>query len=221
MFYLIFIAIILVFGIVFTIRKKKARTDFDSIHLAREKENAPKILYLRAFNVDGDDEGNGNVSIMKLLPKEMEIAKDLIHLKYHLVGVGKPDENLPEIGFHRKKFSHDVWQEEVLKLMKESHLVIWRPDSSPGVFWELGKLLELNYRHKLIVWTDMGYEDLQTIQKARYNVFKRKALEEFQEIFPPYDKYKKFLVSDHKDKWTGTTFISQTPIFKKLSTPQQ
>ena len=47
----------------------------------------------------------------------------------------------------------------------------------------------------------MGYENLQNLQEVRYNVSKRKAFEQFSEKFPPYNKFKKFLVSDVKDNW--------------------
>lgn len=216
MVYLIYILAIAFFLTIFWIRKSDAKSNFDEIHIEREKSNAPKILYLRAFNIDGDDDSNGNISILRLLPKEMDLAKIFIKLEYHLVAVGKPDEELPEIGFHRKKFSHAEWQEEVLKLMNESKLIIWRPDSTQGVLWEMGKLLELNFRDKLIVWTEMGYENLQNLQEVRYNIFKRKAFEQFSEMFPPYNKFKKFLISDMKDNWISMSFIEQTPVYRKI-----
>jgi hypothetical protein len=214
--YLIYILFISFYLIFLWIRKSNNNKNIYKTHIEREEANLPKILYLRAFNVDGDDGSNGNISILGLLPKEMDLAKTLIKFEYQLIAVGKPDEELPEIGFYRKKFDHSIWQEEVLKLMEESKLIIWRPDHTPGVLWEIGKLLELNYRHKLVVWAEMGYENLQGVQEARYNVFKRKAFEQFSEIFPPFNKYKKFLVSEIKDNWSYTYSIQETPIYKQI-----
>jgi hypothetical protein len=217
MFYLAFVLLTLLLLAYFWIKKSTSESCIPAIHLEREKANAPKILYLRAFNVDSDDSSNGNISIMHLLPKELDLANALIKLPYHLVAVGRPDEELPEIGFDRKKFEDSVWHTEVMKLMEESKLIIWRPDYTVGVMWEFGKLLELDCRHKVVVWTDMGYEDLQAVQKARYNVFTRKVFEQFSEQFPPFDRYKKFLVSEAKDNWTCMSFLNQTPIYKKIA----
>jgi len=217
MIYLLYILGIIFFLYILWTRKSVAKLNFELIHLEREKFNAPVILYLRAFNVDGDDGGHGNMSLLHLMPKEMNLAKAFINFNYNLIAVGKPDEDLPEIGFHRKKFTHDEWQEQVLKLMKESKLIIWRPDYTEGVLWEIGKLMELNYRNKLIVWTEMGYENLQNVQEARYNIFRRKAFEEFSENFPQYNKFKKFLFSETKDNWISVFFIEQIPIFKYIS----
>ena len=214
--YLLYILIIIFLLIIFWTRKSTAKTDFESIHLEREKSHAPKILYLRSFNVDRDDNSNGNMSILHLFPKELDLAKVLINLNYHLIAVGNPSEDLPEIGFHRKKFGQDDWHSEMIKLMDESKLIIVRIGFTESVLWEIGKLLELNHREKLIVWTEMGYENLQNVQEARYNVFKRKVFEKFSEKFPLYNKFNKFLISETKNDWISLKHIKQTPIYKKI-----
>jgi hypothetical protein len=215
--YLLFIFFAVLFLALLAIRKEKKKIDFEKTHREREKANAPKFLYLRGFIVDGDDSGNGNMSIMKLLPKELDLANKLINLGHHLVAVGKPDEEIPYIGFDRKKFSQETWQQEVLNLIEESSLIIYRPDTSPGVLWEMGKILELNYREKLILWADMGFGDNVEIQKARYNIFRRKILEQFSEKVPEYERNKSFMVSNKKNNWNKFLSISQTPIYKKLA----
>ncbi|MBN7800142.1 hypothetical protein J0A67_04675 [Algoriphagus aestuariicola] len=147
----------------------------------------------------------------------MDLAEQLINLPYHLVAVGRPNEEVPEIGFDRKKFSDDKWQDAVLRFMKESEMIIWRPDTSHGLFWELSKIFELNYRNKLVVWTEMGYENLIDVQKTRYDIFARKANQQFEEIFPPFNRYKQFIVSKEKDHWEAFMFIQHTPLFNKIS----
>lgn len=198
-------------------KKEKRRSDYELRHAEMESKNAPKILYLRAFDVDGDDGSNGNVSLLKLLPKELDLCEELISLPYHLVAIGRPNEVLPEIGFQRKTFSDNEWQVEVLKLMKESEMIIWRPDTSDGLFWELIKIFELNYQHKLVIWTEMGYENLLDVQKARYNAFVKKAKQELGVIFPPFDRFKKFIESKETNHWESFHFISQTQLFRRLS----
>src|SRR4051812_47723314 len=103
MIYLVYISIVVIFLIYFWIRKGAKAADFKDIHESREKVNAPKILYLRSFQVDGDDEGTGNISALQILPKELDLANAFIKYNYHLVAVGNPNEDLPEIGFDRKK----------------------------------------------------------------------------------------------------------------------
>lgn len=184
-----------------------------------EEVNAPKILYLRAFNVDGDDFGNGNVSALKLLPKEMGIAESLIRLPYHLVAVGKPgyELDIPEIGFDRKYFSNETWQEEVLKLMQESKLILYRPDTTVGVLWEIGKVFELGFREKLVIWVDLGFEDNRSIQQTKYNTFRRKMLEQFSTSLPDYDHFKLYLESDGGNNWKQYYSIKNTKIYKTIS----
>lgn len=214
--YLLYLLLVIVLLAAFAIRKKSKKIDFETIHREREKANALKILYLRAFNVDGDDAGNSTMAMLKLLPKELDLANTLTKLDHHLVAVGKPDDDIPYIGFDRKKFTNNTWQYEVLKLMKDSNLIIYRPDTSSGVMWEIERILELNYRKKLIIWSDLGFENMIEIQKARYNIFRRKIFEHCSEKIPEYSKLKKFMASNSKDNWDLYYAINQTPIYKQL-----
>ena len=215
--YLLYLLAVIIFLVFLAVRKKTKAIEIETIHREREKFNAPKILYLRAFNVDGDDAGNSTIEKMNLLSKELNLADSLISLGHYLIAVGKPDEDVPQIGFDRKKFTNDTWQTEVLSLMKESNLIIYRPDTSSGVLWEIEKILELDYRSKLVIWADLGFGDMKEIQKARYNVFRRKIFEQYSEQIPQYDKSKKFMVSNSKNIWDLYYWINQTPIYKELA----
>lgn len=84
-------------------------------------------------------------------PHELELASALMNLG-QLFAIGKPDEQIPEIGFERLYFSNDLWKEEVLKLMTDSVLIVYRPDSSDNVFWEFEQILNFNLQPKVIIW---------------------------------------------------------------------
>jgi hypothetical protein len=54
-----------------------------------------------------------------------------------VVAVGKPGEDLPELGARRVYFSHQIWQQSVGELMSEAALVVLRPARTSGIWWEI------------------------------------------------------------------------------------
>lgn len=208
----LYLLIVILAIIYLFLRKKNINKRLAKYNCEREKENAPKILYLRAFGIDGDDYSNSSVGILRLIPKEMELALQLIKLNHHQIAVTNPHKYLPDIGFHRKSFSDETWQDEVIKLLNESKFIIYRSGTTPGLLWEVEKIFELGYREKLVIWTDMGCANMKEIQRAKYNTFRNIMLENFNETIPIYNPHKMFIISKSKNNWEAFLSIMNTPI---------
>jgi hypothetical protein len=182
-----------------------------------------KILYLRSFYRDGEGT-EMSPSLMNPLafiaknqgnPHELELASALMNLG-QLLAIGKPDEQIPEIGFERLYFPNDSWQEEVLKLMTESILIVYRPDSSDNVLWEFKQILNSSFQSKVIIWNGAFLSLEEPLQKARYQIFSRKILALYNISLPKYHSFKKFLSCDENGTWVQTSNIQVTSAYKNL-----
>jgi hypothetical protein len=182
-----------------------------------------EILYLRSFYRDGEGTEMSPSLFNPLAfiaknqgnPHELGLASVLMNLG-HLVAIGKPDEPIPEIGFERLYFSNDRWKEEVLKLMADSVLIIYRPDSSDNVFWEFDQILNLNLQSKVIIWNGVVFSLEVPLQMARYQIFRRKILALYNVTLPKYNRFKKFLSYDENGKWIHTNIIQNTHAYRNL-----
>ena len=108
----------------------------------------PPILYLRSFQDDADstidDDASawtrGWLKILRPPSPEEELAAILERLG-PVVAIGKPGEELPELGAARLYVAHDAWQAKVQALMAQAALVVIRVGTSPGVLWEIEQAL--------------------------------------------------------------------------------
>ncbi|MDB5150145.1 MAG: transferase [Mucilaginibacter sp.] len=217
--YMLYFTITIIGVIIALIRKRQKRESLPTIHKERECANTRKIFYLRSFNLDGIGLVAGNFDVfesLNIMPVELELANLLSPLKAHLITIGKPGEEIPEIGFDRKYFGDDEWQNAVLKYLSEAELIIFRPDSSDSVLWEFEQILHLSYQSKTIIWADMGYNTNYKLNKIRYRIFARKILEKQGIIVPDYNKWKIWLGIDESNNWAGFTFISSVPAYKAM-----
>jgi hypothetical protein len=67
------------------------------------------------------------------------------------IAVGEPGRLLPRVGFARKSFSNDRWQGHVLKLMRESAVIVLAPSESKWVDWEMQQINAQSLQAKTIV----------------------------------------------------------------------
>jgi hypothetical protein len=101
--------------------------------LARDPR--PPVLYLRSFR---DDEGLSSASESF----EQSLASVLSDIG-PVIAVGRPGERLPPQGAARLYLSDEGWQPAVRDLMARSALTILGAGTSPGVLWELTRVVEL------------------------------------------------------------------------------
>lgn len=114
-----------------------------------EEQKDSKILYLRPFHVDNtgipatDYGGKTYYTVESILCAFMA--------KYGVpIAIGKPQERLQPLGAVRRYASNETWQDVVTGYLEEAKYVILYVDFTPGVLWEINKVLK-HYREKLIL----------------------------------------------------------------------
>jgi hypothetical protein len=150
---LLFIAVMQVF------RRSQQWDALTADETLRRDPRAP-VVYLRAFTDDGLMRVRGHhwqdrvfgraAGTLTLTSPEQELAFILQRVG-PVVAIGKPGERLPELGAARLYASHDSWQQTVIDMLDRSALVLMRLGSSPGVLWELDRVLALTPRSKSVV----------------------------------------------------------------------
>ena len=63
--------------------------------------------------------------------------------KNAFVAIGKPGEKIITSGANRMYVTNEEWQDVVLDYLNRSQLVVLQPNSTEGVWWEIGKSVEL------------------------------------------------------------------------------
>jgi hypothetical protein len=222
MWYPLYVLIVLILVVGALIRKSIARGSLEVTHKEREERGSDKVLYLRSFKLDGKGMVGTNMDMfenLNLLPPELDLAKALIKYDFHLITVGRPGQEIPDIGFDRKYFGEDVWHEEVIKLINESVLIIYRPDTSDAILWEFEQVIKNKAIDKLLIWADMGYNVNVALNRARYHIFQKKALQRLQEELPEFDKWKIWIALDEEGYWEGFSGLKfkTIPAFKRAT----
>ncbi len=177
-----------------------SRKNFDKRNEANE--HLLKILYLRSFYAD--NVGN-YIPVTPYTPfggkvayhYETLLAASLIDIA-QLIAIGKPnEENFPP-GFKRIFVEDEDWKEKVIQLLNEFDLVIFRPDKTDAVLWEIQTIFEMKFLHKTVFWMVIGDDDDIELQEVRYNIFKKKVFNLIGIEFPDYNRKYKFLYLDDK-----------------------
>jgi TM2 domain-containing membrane protein YozV len=135
----------------------------------------PPVLYLRSFRDDGHAPvADVRIPILRRLYSALQLTTPEQHCADELealgpvIAIGKPGEPLPELGAARLYVGHDVWQQEVLRLMRSAVLVVVRVGASPGVLWEIEQALSVLPRERLVLarfgGSDVAPEIVQRLQ---------------------------------------------------------
>ena len=103
---------------------------------------------------------------MPLSTEEEQLVKILGEIG-PVIAIGRPGEELPHLGAARFYISHDLWQNEVSRLMSNARLVVLRAGDTEGLWWEVERTTQL-VRPERIVF-------LLPINQQEYNKFRAKA----------------------------------------------
>jgi hypothetical protein len=140
------------------------------------------IVYLRSFQDDitaaspllvRDDEGRIHP---RLITEEEQLAAVMKEIG-PFVAIGRPGEELPELGADRMYVQHEKWQEEVITLISIAQLVVIRIGVTEGVLWELRTALRLVKPERLV---------LLVPEEKQYEAFCRTYAVLFPAGLPPY-----------------------------------
>ena len=124
------------------------RMSAQSVDEAQAEDPRPPVVYLRSFEDDGKQlEGEGiGYELADALraiirqSKEQRLRKVLSKLG-PLVAIGRPGEQLAELGAARMYVSDDDWQAVVEDLVHKSGAVVLQAGQSAGLKWEFSKVI--------------------------------------------------------------------------------
>lgn len=166
------LGVALMLGCMWLLRRSR-RHEAVSAAQAMADDPRPPVLYLRSFQDDGsvllDDQGIKSMQALiratSPASSEEELARILERIG-PVVAIGKPGEELPELGAARLYVGHDEWQSVVGALMRKAALVVVRVGPSPGVLWEIDQALTQIPRERLAL-VMLGGEPLSAQVAAR------------------------------------------------------
>lgn len=142
------------------------------------RDSRPPILYLRSFDDDGTGMKIPNEAVSKTF--EERLAQALGKLG-PVVAIGKPGENLPELGAARMYVDDDSWQSTVKSLIGRAQFVIFRAGETEGLRWEVQTATRSLDPEKLILF--FGYEFDRNRQRL-YARFRERVMDYFPRPLP-------------------------------------
>jgi hypothetical protein len=125
---------------------------------AMRADPRPPLLYLRSFANDSsavvDDHGSNAydriVGWVGPPSPEEEMAR-ILQRAGPVVAIGRPGEELPQLGAARLYVADDAWQSAVLALMRQAQMVVIRVGASPGLRWEIEQALRRVPRRRIVL----------------------------------------------------------------------
>jgi len=185
-------------------------------HEKKEGLDLPTILYLRSFNTDGKNDVEAEPSPFSPLAAfvsykfgtshEVDLANQLTNFA-HLITIGNPTEDFPEMGFKRIYCKDIDWKEKVKELIISSDVIIYRPNLTDSLFWELDQVIDQNAMPKLVIWNLAGDEHKEYLRKAIYNAFRRKINELYKILLPEYNNKNRYIFFNDNGEIDSTHYI--------------
>lgn len=135
--------------------------------LARAESRAAQsvqdpILLLRSF---ADDEAkvrpNGLLLRLQFRKRRLEeVVASIISPLGTFIGIGAPNERLPQLGAERAYFDDDTWQDAILHWIGISRYVVMIAGLTEWVQWELRTLIERSGLNRLIILIPPAERDI-------------------------------------------------------------
>ena len=118
-------------------------------------DTRPPILYLRSFADDAQTEqpAKFNISFIPLwgMRTHEESLVDILSSAGPVIAVGRPGEELPEIGAARFYVEADQWHRRVAEEIERASFVVLRPQVTEGLIWESEHLVQSVQPAKLLI----------------------------------------------------------------------
>ena len=123
-------------------RRKQAVSGYDLM----QRDRRPPVVYLRSFSADAEcyrdiTVGSVGFSVSWEQPTPEEDLASVWSAYGPFIAIGKPGEELPELGAARIYVSNDQWKNEVRSLIAKAQVVILRAGITNGFMWELEHVL--------------------------------------------------------------------------------
>jgi hypothetical protein len=119
----------------------------------------PPVIYMRSFK----DDAAASMPVMSgppgwalLFPKELITEEELVARTLNdfgpMVTIGRPGEQLRELGAARMYVGEQEWHEKVAALMQSAKLVVLRLGQTEGLWWELEQAIGKMRPEQLLVF---------------------------------------------------------------------
>ena len=152
-----------------------------------ESDHRPPIVYLRPFTKDESLAGQVFTAVLtsKVLSgfasEEEQLAEAVAPIG-PLLAIGQPGERLPKPGAIRAYATDAEWKDVVIHWLTVARLIILRPGTSQGVWWEMEQVVRATSADRflmlLIRATRPEYDALARMMQERFTI----SLPDFQEI---------------------------------------
>jgi len=137
-----------------------------------EKDTRSPVLYLRSFQDEEEDSSVVNYFRSAFASNRRDLAKtvppagireqDALGHVFRKIGpyiaLGKPGEELPELGSSKLYVPNESWQKTVLDFFTRSKLIIFRAGETEGLRWELTELVKRVDPVKVVMLLPVGDE---------------------------------------------------------------
>lgn len=198
-YYLLCVLLAFSMSFIFKRLKKNKRKNLEVIDYAEIiKSDESFALYLRSFEDDGKSKETP-ISLFTLNLRTVNSFEEEIAFNFrnsNLIAIGKPNEELPELGAKRLYVADDLWKERVSYLAQRSTVILIKPSFTDGLSWELELIEKKGYWDKLIFYHVFKDMDESIAQKFYYDTFKEMVKTKFNlklEDYCPKAKYSYFL----------------------------
>jgi len=173
-----------------------------------ETLNQPKrrpILYLRSFAMDEElrkihwfHKYFGNGALFAESKEEQLVGQ--LYSYGPVIGIGKPDEDFPELGAARFYASDENWQQKIIDVVEAAQLVVWMTGTTDGLEWEIQTLTKTLDHSKLLVVCHPQFPGYSKEERENeWKQFVEKMGKHFPQRFPESLGDTRFFVFD--DQW--------------------
>jgi hypothetical protein len=147
----------------------------------------PPVIYMRSFK----DDMWASMPIMSgppgwalLFPKELITEEELVARTLNdfgpMVTIGKPGEQLRELGAARMYVGEQEWHDKVATLMRSAKLVVLRLGQTEGLWWELEQAIGKMRPEQLLIFVP------RIVDKATRETIRRRAEALFPKPLPVF-----------------------------------
>lgn len=156
-------------------KKLAARNAHDIIR----RDSRKPVLFLRSFADDGERIRAVGYADVKTAKTEESIMVKKLKTLGPVIAIGRPGEELAEIGAARIYVPHANWQQVALLLMKHSRCVVMKAGDSPGLHWEMAALRQYVDPRKVVIRIPkapklgQSFSDLREDKEGNQQAYKR------------------------------------------------
>lgn len=138
------------------VRRSKASMRNSAVEEVLNQPKRKPILYLRSFAMDEElrrihwfHKYFGNGALFAESKEEQLVGQ--LYSYGPVIGIGKPDEDFPELGAARFYASDENWQQKIIDVVEAAQLVVWMTGTTDGLEWEIQTLTKTLDHSKLLI----------------------------------------------------------------------